>query len=159
VHPRTLATLDQLENADWFSRVGVKDAAIAIVLSSWEEAIAHSSSLEWENLRLEAANQYCEHLSERSNVRFERWNEVVREVKKVVVPLVQRKINAVVRTNRLPKSFEDTVNWDILHVLVESEYADVYPPGFYAGQAYWYVKGHFPCGWQGGFPGGVPIVY
>jgi hypothetical protein len=159
MHPRTIATLNRLENADWFSRVGVKDAAIAIVLSSWEEAIAHCSSLEWENLCLEAANQYREHLLERSKERFERWNDVVREVKKIVIPLVQRKIEPVVRANNLPISFENTVNWDILHLLMESEYADVYPPGFYAGQAYWYAKGHFPCGWQGGFPGGVPIVY
>ena len=51
------------------------------------------------------------------------------------------------------------VQWDILHVCMEAEYADVYPPGFYASQAYWYVKGHFPCGWQGEFPNGKLIVY
>ena len=42
---------------------------------------------------------------------------------------------------------------------MEAEFADVYPPGFYASQAYWYVKGHFPCGWQGEFPNGTLIIY
>jgi len=52
------------------------------------------------------------------------------------------------------------VQWEILGVCMEAEYADVYPPGFYASQAYWYVKGHFPCGWEGGeFPKGKLIIY
>jgi hypothetical protein len=55
--------------------------------------------------------------------------------------------------------FENMVQWDILHVCMEAEYADVYPPGFYASQAYWYVKGHYPCGWQGEFPKGKLIIY
>ncbi len=37
--------------------------------------------------------------------------------------------------------------------------ADVYPPGFYASQAYWYASGHFPCGWRGKVPQGKLIVY
>jgi len=59
MHPRTVATLDQLEKANWFASVGVKDTTAAIVLSSWQEAIEHCSSVEWENLCLEAVNQYC----------------------------------------------------------------------------------------------------
>ena len=62
MHPRTIATLHQLDKADWFSRVGVKDTEIAIVLASWDDAVAHCSSVDWENLCLEAANQYCERL-------------------------------------------------------------------------------------------------
>jgi len=65
----------------------------------------------------------------------------------------------VVRENDLPKAFEDTVQWDIIHLCMEAEYADVYPPGFYASQGYWYAKGHFPCGWQGEFPLGTRIIY
>lgn len=60
MHPRTVATLDKLRQAAWFSYVGVKDTEAAIVLSSWGEAIESCSSLEWENLCLEAVNQYCE---------------------------------------------------------------------------------------------------
>lgn len=159
MHPRTIATLEKLEKADWFASVGVKDAATAIVLSSWQEAIEHCSSAEWENLGLEAANQYRTRLLERAQDRYNQWNGLVTQLKPVTEALVRRKIEAVVRENSLPKVFEDTVQWDILHVCMEAEYADIFQPGYYASQAYWYVKGHFPCGWEGVFPNGRIIIY
>ncbi len=159
MHPRTIATLRELEEARWFSRVGVKDTDAAIVLSSWQEAIESCKSSEWEELCLEASNQYRERLCERSMERFRKWNDIVTEVKHYSMPLVLKMIEDVVRKNKLPKVFEDTVQWDIVGVCMEAEYADVYPPGFYASQAYWYVKGHFPCGWKGDFPEGKLIIY
>jgi len=159
MNPRVEATLGQLEKSDWFARVGVKDAAAAIVLSSWREAIEHCSSIEWENLCMEASNQYRMRLLEKSQERYNQWNELVDQLKPVTEALVRRKIEAVVRVNDLPKVFEDTVHWDILGVCMEAEYADVYPPGYYASQAYWYVKGHFPCGWEGDFPNGKIIIF
>jgi hypothetical protein len=151
--------LDELEKANWFSQVGVKDTTAVIVLGSWQEAIQHCGSIEWENLLLEASNQYCERLVERSKERFAKWNEIAVELKKTTVPFVHRKIETFVREYNLPRVFENTVKWDILGVCMEAEYADVYPPGFYGSHAYWYVKGHFPCGWQGEFPKGTLIVY
>jgi hypothetical protein len=156
---RTTATLEKLEKANWFDCVGVKDATSAIVVPSWEEAIRYCSSLEWENLCLEASNQYRERLLERSKERYVQWNEIVDQLKPVTIPFVRRKIEGVVREHGLPKVFEDTVQWDILGVCMEAEYADVYQPGYYASQAYWYVKGHFPCGWEGKFPTGKIIIY
>ncbi|MCS6863484.1 MAG: hypothetical protein RMJ56_00245 [Gemmataceae bacterium] len=163
MHPRTKATLEQLEKADWFVNVGtyigVEDRSKFILLSSWQEAIKSCSSIEWENLLLEASNQYCERLVERSKERFNQWNDIATELKETTIPFVRRKIEAVVREHNLPKVFEDIVQWDILGVCMEAEYADVYPPGFYASQAYWYVRGHFPCGWEGEFPKGKLIIY
>lgn len=159
MHPRTIATLDRLEHACWFTSVGVVDTTAAIVLSTWTEAIQHCSSLEWENLCLEAANQFRERLLERANERFGKWNGLVVEIKQTTEAFVRRKIEAVIQEYDLPKVFEDTVQWDVLHVCMEAEYADVFPPGFYASQAFWYVKGHFPCGWDGDFPKGKLILY
>jgi hypothetical protein len=159
MHPRTVAILDELERANWFSRVGMHDAATAIVVTSWQEAIAHCASIDWENLCLEARNQYVDRLVERSKERFSKWNDIVNELRKTADPFVRRKIQPVVRKHRLPKVFEDTVQWDILTSCMEAEYADVYPPGFYASLASWYIKGHFPCGWQGVFPRGMQIIY
>jgi hypothetical protein len=160
MHPRTIATLEQLENADWFSAVGVNDTdEAAIVLSSWQEAIEHCSSIEWENVNLEGANSYRERLVERSPERFQKWNDIAREVRPVTDALVRRKIKLVVQQNNLPKVFENCVQWDIAHVCMEAEFADVYPPGYYGSQGYWYTVGHFPCGWKGNFPEGILIVY
>ena len=163
MQPQTAATLEQLEKADWFTNVGtfggIQDRSKVILVRSWREAIDRCSSVEWENLCLEAANQYRQRLLERSPERFNQWNDIVASLKPTTEPLVRRKIEAVVREHDLPKVFEDTVQWDILHVCLEAEYADVYQPGFYASQAYWYVKGHFPCGWEGDFPNGTLIVF
>jgi hypothetical protein len=76
-----------------------------------------------------------------------------------VVLRSREKTRAVAETHALPKVFEDTVQWDVLHLCMEAEYADVYPPGFFASQAYWYVAGRFPCGWEGKFPAGRLVVY
>ncbi len=161
--PSTEATLEQLSNVDWFTNVGtfrgIEDRSKISLVPSWRKAIDHCSSVAWENLCLEAANQYRERLVERSPERFCQWNDIVASLKPAVQPFVQRKIEEVVREHDLPSVFEDTVQWDILHVCMEAEYVDVCQPGFYASQAYWYTKGHFPCGWDGDFPAGVLVVY
>jgi hypothetical protein len=55
---------------------------------------------------------------------------------------------------------EASVRWDIIHLCMEAEYADLYPPGFFAAKGYWYVAGHFPCGWHRNFPKeGKLIIY
>jgi hypothetical protein len=159
MHPRTEATLRKIGRANWFCNVGVRDTNEADILSSWPEAIESCGSLEWENLCLEAANQYRERLVERSPERFEAWNDIVDMIKPAAIALVKVKTKRVIEEHNLPKVFLDTVNWDIVHLCMEAEFADVYPPVFYASQAYWYMEGHFPCGWIGQFPEGRHIIY
>lgn len=159
MHPRTEATLERLKQERWFDRVGLHDTDAATVLSSWDEAIESCSSLDWENLCLEAANQYRDRIAERAPARLEKWNEIVDELKPITQALVREKTKDVITEYGLPKVFVDTVDWDILSLCMEGEYADVYPPGFYASQAYWYVNGRFPCGWIGEFPKGQLVIY
>ncbi|QNN65238.1 hypothetical protein H9L12_00875 [Sphingomonas rhizophila] len=153
-----MATLEQLRNADWFANVGVQTSSAVATLPDWPSAIASCSSPEWENLCLEAANHYRERLLERSPQAFSTWNDVVNAVKPSAMALVHDKTRYVVAAHSLPSAFSDTVNWDILHLCMEAEFADVFPPGFYASQAYWYERGHFPCGWRGPFPEGGHLV-
>lgn len=159
INQRTISTLKELENAQWFSNVGLIDSDYPIHLASWEDAVKSSEGEGWEGLCQEAANQYRSRLAERDPERFKEWNSIVREVKTFTIPLVLEKTRAVVEVNGLPKGFVDTVQWDILHLCMESEFSDVFPPGFFASQAYWYVKGHFPCGWEGEFPSGKLKIY
>ena len=114
MHPRTQATIAELEQADWFSAVGVRDTSVAVVLSSWQEAVTHCGALEWQNLCLEARNQYSERLFELSRERFSQWNDIVIPLKAVTIPLVIRKTADVCARHQLPKVFVDTVQWDIL---------------------------------------------
>jgi len=155
----TLAFLEQLQKAHWFSRVGVHDTVDAIVLASWREAVVLRGSIEWQDLRLDMANAYSRRLQERSKERWLKWNDTVVALKKTLIPFVRGKIDPVVREYKLPHAFEHTVQWDMLHACMETEHADVCPTGFYANLASWYIKGHFPCGWQGVFPQGIQIIY
>lgn len=159
MHQRTIESLTELEHVEWFANVGRPDSGQAHFLSTWNEAMASCNGETWESLCQEAANQYRSRLAERDVARFREWNTLVREIKMTTMPLVLRKTKDVVDANHLPKGFIDTVQWDILHLCMEAEYADVYPPGFFASQAHWYLKGHFPCGWVGDFPGGQLVVF
>jgi hypothetical protein len=159
MHPRTEATLAELRQADWFRNVGVLDTRAVDVLTSWHDAIQSCSSPAWSDLRLEAANQYRERLLEKSVERFSKWNELVSGIRPAAEDLVREKTQQMVTANNLPRLFVDKVSWDIVHLCMEAEYADVFPPGFYGGLAYWYVKGHFPCGYKGDFPKGRLVVY
>ena len=153
MHPRTSLALSQLDEADWFCRVGVDDTeGFATVVSSWEEAVGYCASPETKALWLEAANQFRLRVMEHSKERFRQWNDIAREIRPIVDSFVPRKIKQTITDNHLPKVFEDHVKWEISHLFMECEYADVYPPGFFASHAYWYIHGHFPCGWRGKFP-------
>jgi hypothetical protein len=156
----TKSTLQQLDEARWFDRVGEAVAEDrVVVLGSWDEAIAECGSPRWKHLQLVATDRLTVPLASRAPERFRRWNDVVEEVKAMTTPLVRRKIRRVVRENDLPDVFSHCVEWDILHACMEAQFADVVPPGGYSALAYWYVSGHFPCGWEGTPPDGSLIVY
>jgi hypothetical protein len=159
MNPTTQAALEELRRARWFACVGVKDTEAADVLTSWAEAIESCSSDEWQELCMEAANQFCQRLVERSPDRFAKWNDLVDAIKPVTERLVREKAGPTIEKEKLPLAVLHSVQWDMLHLCMEAEYADVYPPGFYASQAYWYIKGHFPCGWRGPFPEGKLVIY
>jgi hypothetical protein len=161
VQPLTLAALEELEDASWFSRVGIKaDSTTAMVLDSWQEAIEHCGRFDWEEMRNEVMNLYRERLAQRSPERWRHWNEVAKEVKAFAVPLVNRKIETVVREHHLPEVFRVRVLTDITMFCMETEYADVTPLEFFAGFSCWYLKGHFPCGYrEDALPHGRFVIY
>jgi hypothetical protein len=75
--------LERLEQAAWFSRLGVKNTTEVVVLSSWPKEIEQCSSLAWEHLQLEAANRYRERLVKLSKARFTEWNDIAAEMQAV----------------------------------------------------------------------------
>lgn len=159
MHPRAQATLAKLNEVQWFRNAGVRDTSAAEILTSWDEAMESCSSSNWKELRAEAANQYRERLAECCRERLAGWNEIVRAIKPSVEAIVEEQTRAVVAQFSLPQDFINAVRWDVLHLCMEAEYFDVYPPGFFTSQAYWYVQGHFPCGWKGKCPEGTLVIY
>src|ERR1700730_16839091 len=73
MHSRTIAILDRLEKASWFSRVGIDEGSSAVVVKCWPEAIEHCDSSAWEDLQGEALNQYREFIARHSMERLRLW--------------------------------------------------------------------------------------
>lgn len=159
MHARTIERLEQLEKASWFSRVGVNEGPEAAAVGSWPEAIEQCTSYKWEDLQLEALNQYRVYIAERWLDRLNLWNDLIDEVKSKTSSLVDRKIAEVLLQNHLPKRFGDQVRHDIMLCCMETEYADICPLGFFTHIGSWYMLGHFPCGWLGAFPNGKFVIY
>lgn len=157
MNQRTLATLNELRNLEWFSKCGIHDVHSAIFVKSWKEALTSCAKLEWKNLRLEMSNELSDALAKKSPQRFQKWNELVREIKPLVEDLVQVKTREVVLLHHLPQDFINVVRWDMLSIALEAEFADIVPISFYAGHSFWYAKGHFPCGWD--FEEKMTVVY
>lgn len=160
LHQRTKATLAELVAADWFSAIGKPVDGPIIVVASWYEAMTYCESDAWERILLGTANALAERVMKGSSDRYRLWNEIATEIRQVTIPLVEQRTQEIIEEFRLPTTFKATVEWDVAHLCMEAEYADVTPPGFYAAQAYWYVQGHFPCGWEGAqYPEGKLVVY
>jgi hypothetical protein len=73
--------------------------------------------------------------------------------------LVREKIEAARIPVAFPETFIRAVEWDIMMLLTEADHSDLVKPAFYAVLGFYYIKGHFPCGWEGNFPQGRLIVY
>jgi hypothetical protein len=159
MNSNTRMALEECLEGPWFLRVGKHDMPDVEVLGSWPEAIRHCSSPEWEHISRRTMARYQQLVMERSMDRYAKWLEVASEVRAVTRPFVSMKIEKVVRDHNLPQSFSTNVQWDILCLCMEAEYADVFPTSFYTAKGHYYANGHFPCGWQGDFPMGKFIIY
>ena len=157
--PETEATLNKLDSVEWFRCVGKTDVEQATLVSSWTEAIKHVRSAHSKEVVLEAANRITEGILKSSLDRYANYNAVVATVKPPVVEMVKRKSASTAEQHALPKEFIDRLNWNILHLAIECEFADVIPAGFFTALSYYYYVGHFPCGWEGEYPKGRLIVY
>ncbi len=159
LHSGTIARINQLEAAPWFSRVGVAAGSSVAAVSFWPEAIDYCDAQGWDNLRQEMLNQYRVYIHQHHRARLQDWNERIEAVKNFTEPLVERKTSAVIRENGLPDIFRIAVRFDITIFCMEAEYDDICPPSFFTRLGAWYLDGHFPCGCWGPFPEGKLIVY
>ena len=148
---RTQELLDALGQADWFAAVGQPlpdpNRPEVIAISSWEEAVECCRSISWENYTLEQQNLLTMHLHQHARERYQRWNEIVIEMKAALEPIVVRQVRPVAEQLGLPEEVVHCVRWDVLGACMESEYADIRPPGFFTSLMDWYTGGRFPCGW------------
>jgi len=160
MNPRTQTLLQTLENADWFSCVGKRDLPNVAYVSSWLHAAASFPNVEWGNLGLQRGHIIENKASQKSKERAQLWSELLKEFRPLLNEMVKRKTETVVKAQGLPAPFVSNVFGDMLGIAMESEYSDIVAPDFYTNLILdAYLKGHFPCGWEGKYPEGKLIVY
>lgn len=159
MHPRTSATAEQLDAADWFSNVGKPVSTRVLRVDSWIEAVARCQADDWRWRLADAATRLladvvvCLGDSAETFHASRRETELV--VKEIMEQTVQPRLDACHLDPHLGSVVRRQVEFDVLNVLLEAEFADLRPPGFFAGEAYWYITGRFPCGWKLG----KPVIY
>lgn len=154
-----LATWKDLEAVPWFVHVGEPVSERVVLAESWPDAIRLATSIDFDNLKLAAANAFRRKLQEVAPAEMRRWNSVVREVKVVVEPVIDDRVARIGLEPSLRHELKTVVEWDIVGMLAQAEFFNTVPNGFCLGLGYWYKIGRFPCGWQGTHPEGRLIVY
>ncbi len=161
---RTQQVIDDLSDAEWFGSVGkqIDDGSIARYYS-WDAAISESLAEVWVETRNAARNSMMDAISfelEALNSESPRAvNKVVEKIHIQTLPLVDRKLAILAEMKDLPDRFVSSVKWDITAIATAVEYSDVFVSSFYMNIRDWYLKGHFPCGWEGTYPRGRMIVF
>lgn len=160
MNSKTKGIMERLENVHWFANAGLKDIPDATFVANWLAAVASFASSQWENVQLDALNILGQNVLARSQQFYNQWNNHVIELKPVLDDLIKRKSDLIVRQENLPIEFIGNIYADLLGAAMEAEYSDIVAPGFYTNVILdCYLKGHFPCGWEGDFPKGRLIVY
>lgn len=139
-----------------FGRLGQGPEPGTLAVSSIEEAYAGCVAPEWEDLRLEASNLTGNAVRIASRERYRQWNMIVRDVKRLVEPIIDRDL---INIPSPPRRVISAIRWDIVACIVAAEYDEFGPQNFYSHQLNLYLEGRLPCGWEGRFPAGRFIIY
>jgi hypothetical protein len=160
-----LKTLEILKKVDWFSRVGQEIELESSMTGkieqchSWDEAL-EANNVHWRNIKLRAQNQLTMFLDVKHHELYQTWNDVVGEIKPFIDELFQ--VNPI-ETNLSKVADIETIKkitvQDIRRLLIEASWSHLAEPVFFTPVTFWYIKGHFPCGWRGEYPNGKLLVF
>lgn len=150
--------IDRLNKINWFVNLGMATTLPGVIQ-------AHSLSLfikglksdEWESATLEAGNEITGFLARKHTNKYQCWNSLVKDAKKVVE-------NDIIPKITLPESEKGTMTenlkWDLMNFLLEDAYSSLLQePFFFDGLISVYEAGHMPCGWSGTWPAGKLVIY
>ncbi len=130
-------------------------------VSGWPQAMDLCSSQAWEDATLDARNRLTEFLHRHHRDAYQRWNGIAVSAKeRVVSRLCETSWRAFADRMGLGKSLLDAASWDVIAAVMEHEYRSCKGrPDFFLQLLQVYRAGHFPCGWQGRWPGGRLLVW
>ncbi len=157
-HPLTAKTnefLEQLNSANWYLNAGqaMDNIDTTVFAASWSEALTYYRSESFDSASLESLNEISLFLHQKHRAEYEYWNEKIRAIKAKVIPLSERKIKEAVKLGHAPSTILKVPVWsELMGCCIALEYAEFFHSEYYEKVRYFYLSGHFVCGWKGDVP-------
>lgn len=152
--------LERLRKSEWFTRVGKPvNTDLVVPVDSWRCAVAHADSAEWGNLTLRVKNEQSNAVLEHFGDDAFPWNEMADKLRGAVRALVDDRIGRLRIEKEFRKVVGDNAAWDVLGACMEVQFREYIRGTFFGVVAEWYMRGRFPCGWEGKYPQGKLIVF
>jgi hypothetical protein len=156
----TRHTLNQIVNCDLFGRVGepVDDDRI-VQVATWKDAIKAHESVYWQHWILEERNRLTMALHKHARARYSAtFGKVTDECEGIVREVVSK---SLARFSSVPgiDTVKTNAEWNVLGGLMEAEYSDIVPTGFFTEALHWHFQGHYPCSRDDTFPKGRFLIY
>jgi hypothetical protein len=146
---QTRHLIEQMRSVSFFAQAGTCPDEHTTALRTWRDAAAANRSKQWDWVLMEACNVFTQRLHDRCRDRFQKWNDLVDEIKPLTQQVVSRIMETVPIKGKDRVLIEATLNWTLLEICMEKEYGEEHAPPFYRQLWQWYQRGHFPCGWDG----------
>lgn len=131
------------------------------IVQNWCVASTYFCKPEWEGITLKASNQLSEFLHQNYRDQYRDWNDYASDGRKFIEAEFSNLIELWRTINNLNYVFVDCVKWDLLHSLIFQQYKvglNGELPNFYENILIIYELGHFPCGFEGDYLCGTPVV-
>ena len=111
------------------------------------------TSLKWENFVLEQRGDLTAYLLKNEREIFKKWNELSRDAKERIIPIVTKKLFALVEEKKIFESMIPQIRFDIINIsiylTIKNECMNVNSP-FFDDLYTLYRLGYIPCGYSNG---------
>lgn len=150
--------IDRLSKINWFVNLGMATTLPGVIQTkSLSLFIKGLKSDEWESATLEAGNEITGFLAKKHTSKYQCWNSLVKDAKKVVE-------NDIIPKITFPESeivtMTESLKWDLMNFLLEDANSSLLQePFFFDRLISVYEAGHMPCGWSGTWPAGKLVIY
>ena len=150
--------INRILNIDFLSNVGEKYKDY-IVEANVKNVDKHISTLKWENICLDESGDVSGFLAKNHSDKFQIWNDLVKEAKKLLLPGLEEKLNFLIDKNMLTVKIKQDILFNIIGIVVIGAYKEYVKSPFYNELLEIYEAGYIPYGWKGKYPGGSMYVY
>lgn len=150
--------IDRLNKINWFVNLGMATTLPGVIQTkSLSLFIKGLKSDEWESSTLEAGNEITGFLAKKHTSKYQYWNSLVKDAKKVVENDI---IPKIIFPESEKGSMTENLKWDLVNYLLEDAYSSLlHEPFAFEGLINVYEAGHMPCGWSGTWPAGKLVIY